>query len=164
MPVSFHLSRSAFVSLLTVLLLVVACSSVKAPPVATPSEAASPDAPVESSELLDVSEFNATNDEAVDSGETWPQDPIEAADKFIWGRMSAYYTWLEKQDNRVEAADSTVITLIRDGNADDSVRGDWHRIKLNRLPDGTWRLIEARRAFRCYRGHQQDTYGERLCL
>ena len=44
------------------------------------------------------------------------------------------------------------------------VNGDWHRITLQRLPDGTWRLVEARRAFRCYRGHQQESFGERLCL
>lgn len=164
MPISLCLSRSPVAYLLLVPVLLVACSSAKAPPAAPPPEAASPHAPVESSALLDISEFNTTLDEAVDSDETWAQDPIDVVDRFIRGKISAHYTWLEKQDNRVEQADSTVITLIRDRYADDSIRGDWHRITLHRLPDGTWRLVEARRAFRCYRGHQQDSYGERLCL
>jgi hypothetical protein len=123
------------------------------------------DVPVESWAELEVDEFNSTVEAAVDSGQTWPKDPIDVVDRFIWGPIGgANYTRLEKQDNRVEAPDSTVITLIRDRWADDSIRGDWHRISLYRLPDGTWRLSEARRAFRCYRGHQQGAYGERLCL
>jgi len=185
MPVSLDCARSpVIVRLLTALILTAmlfsgllpaGCSSAKAPP-ATPSEEEPPEAwwdldaqstrevPVKSWAMLEVDEFNATVAAAVDSGETWPEDPIEVVEQFIWGRIGAYYTRLEKQDNRVEGADSTVITLIRDRYADDSVRGDWHRIALNRLQDGTWRLLEARRAFRCYRGHQQDSYGERLCL
>ena len=30
-------------------------------------------------------------------------------------------------------------------------------------PDGSWRIDEARSAYRCYRGDQQDEYGARLC-
>jgi hypothetical protein len=123
------------------------------------------DVPVESWAALDVEEFNATVDAAVDSGETWPGDPIDVVENFIWATIGgANYTRLEKQDNRVEAPDSTVINLMRDRLADDSVRGDWHRIRLYRLDDGSWRISEALRAFRCYRGHQQAAYGERLCL
>jgi hypothetical protein len=120
--------------------------------------------PVESWAALDVDEFNATVDAAVDSGKTWPGDPIDVVENFIWATIGgANYTRLEKQDNRVEWPDSTVITLIRDRWADDSIRGDWNQITLYRLPDGTWRLSEALRAYRCYRVHQQGAYGERLC-
>ena len=101
----------------------------------------------------------------MDSGKTWTQDPIQVVEQFIWATIGgASYTRLEKQDEPGEWPDSTVITLIRDGWKDDSIRGDWHRISLYRLPDGTWRLSEALRAFRCYRGHQQGAYGKRLCL
>ena len=164
MPVSLDRPRSPITTLLLAGLLLAGCSSAKAPPATPPEAQSTREVSVESWAMLEVDEFNAKVDAAVDSGETWPEDPIEVVEQFIWGRIGAYYTRLEKQDNRVEGADSTVITLIRDRHADDSVRGDWHRIALNRLQDGTWRLSEARRAFRCYRGHQQDTYGERLCL
>jgi hypothetical protein len=152
-------------------------TSSKAQPAETPSETpavddfwdteaqSKRDVPVESWAVMEVEEFNASVDAAVDSGETWAQDPVDVVEQFIWGGIGvAAYTRLEKQGNRVEGSDSTVITLIRDRFADDSVRGDWHWISLHRLSDGTWRLSEARRAFRCYRGHQQDAYGERLCL
>jgi hypothetical protein len=123
------------------------------------------DVPVESWAELEVDEFNATVDAAVDSGKAWASDPIDVVEHFIRAAIGgANYTRLEKKDNRVEWPDSTVITLIRDRYADDSIRGDWHRITLYRLPDGSWRLSEALRAFRCYRGHQQDAYGKRLCL
>jgi len=174
MPVSLDFSRSPVMALLLIGLLLAGCSSAKAPP-ATPPEAEPPEtlsepsaqspgeAQVESWDTLEVDEFNSKISEAADSGETWAQDPIDVVEEFIWGRIGgARYTRLEKQDNRVEWPDSTVITLIREGWADDSVRGDWHRITLYRLPDGTWRLSEARQAYRCYRGHQRDTYGERL--
>jgi hypothetical protein len=153
------------------------CSSVKAPPAATlaeepPAEAlwdqdaqSVRDVPVESWADLEFDEFNTTVDAAVDSGGTWARNPIDVVERFIRGEVGeAFYTRMEKQDNRVEWPDSTVITLIRDRWADDSVRGDWHEITLYRLPDGTWRISEARRAFRCYRGHQQAVYGKRLCL
>ena len=158
------MSRPAMKYLVLIPVLLVACTSSKAPPPAMPPEPPSTEARVESWQTLDVDEFNASVDEAVGAGETWADDPIDVVDRFIWGRLSAYYTRLEKQDNRVEAADSTVITLIRDRFADDSVRGDWHRFVLYRLADGAWRLAEARGAFRCYRGHQQESYGDRLCL
>ena len=176
MPVSSYLSRSPVIALLLTGLLLAGCSSAKTP-LATPPEAEPPEAisgpsaqspveaRIESWETLEVDEFNTTISEAVDSGKTWTEEPIDVVEQFIWGKIGgARYTWLEKQDNRVEWPDSTVITLTREGYADDSVRGDWHRVTLYRLPDGTWRLSEARRAFRCYRSHQRDSYGERLCL
>jgi len=191
MPGPLFKSRTPFIALLLAGMLLAAllltgllpagCSSVRAPkpgatePAAT-SEEEAPEGlwdldaqamqyvPVESWAVLEADEFNAAVDSAVESGETWPRDPIDVVEQFIRGGIGAYYTRLEKQDNRVEWPDSTVITLIRDRYADDSVRGDWHRITLHRLPDGTWRVAEALLAYRCYRGHQQAAYGKRLCL
>jgi hypothetical protein len=112
-----------------------------------------------------VEEFNSEVDSAAGAGEAWTQDPLDVVKNFIWGSIGhSYYTWLERQNNRLEWPDSTVITLVRDGEADDSIRGDWHRVVLYRLPDNTWRLVEAWRAFSCYRGHQREIYGKRRCL
>ena len=85
MPVSLDLSRSSVMCLLVAGLLLAGCSSAKAPQVeTTPAASALPaeaspeprpqppaEAPVESWELVEVDEFNAAIDAAVDSGETW---------------------------------------------------------------------------------------------
>ena len=140
------------------LLLLAACSSTKVTPPADPSEI-----PVRSWDLVEVEEFNTRIDEAVEAGENWPEDPILVISEFIWGGLDAHYTSLTRQDNRVEGADSTIITIARDRLLDNSIRGDWHRITLHRLPDRTWRLAEVRRAFRCYRGRQLDSFGAAPC-
>ena len=60
--------------------------------------------------------------------------------------------------NRVEGADSATVVMIRDGFQDDSVRGDWHEVVFERQPDGTWRIAEARVAYRCRRGENISVY------
>jgi hypothetical protein len=157
------------------LALLPSCASNQAPPALEPqaappetSDSGEPITPVgavvESWDTLAVVEFNSRIEEAAGQGETWMDDPVEMVDRFIWGGIGGRHIWLEMQGNRLEGPDSTVITLVRDGFADDSIRGDWHKIVLYKLPDGSWRLAEARRAFRCYRGHQKNSYGRRLCL
>lgn len=47
--------------------------------------------------------------------------------------------------------DRAVVTIVRDGFQDDSVRGDWHEFKLARGTDGGWKVTAARRANRCWR-------------
>jgi hypothetical protein len=58
---------------------------------------------------------------------------------------------------------ATKIVCIRDGFLDDSVRGDWHELDLRRLPDGTWRVNEARIAIRCWRTENTEVYQDKPC-
>ena len=121
------------------------------------------DVSVESFVLVDADEMNAAAAAATEAGEAWPLDPIEVARRFAepWGGR---YTSIEKSDEPSESPKATTVTVVRGGFLDDSVWGDWNQLLLLRRSDGTWHIDEARRAWRCYRGHQRESFGERWCL
>jgi hypothetical protein len=58
---------------------------------------------------------------------------------------------------------STIVTVLRDGFKDDSVRGDWTWIRLKRSQDGTWRVEEVRHANRCWRVKNTEVFSAELC-
>ncbi len=120
------------------------------------------DVPVDSFVLVDVTERNSEIALAVAEGETWPLDPI---DLVLWYLefQSAPEVSISRKDGPGEAASTTTVTVIRDRLLDDSIRGIWDQLVLTRQPDGTWRIEEARRAYRCWRGFQQDAYGDLPC-
>lgn len=129
-----------------------------------PSRSIDPgDIPVESLVLVDVDDSNSAAATAAEAGEVWPLDALSVAERFV-GEMSGRYLSIEKVDEPTESPKATTITIIRGGYLDDSVWGTWDQLTLSRQPDGTWRIDEARRAWRCYRGHQTDFFGERWCL
>jgi hypothetical protein len=119
--------------------------------------------PVESWERVGVDEFNARVEGAVADGAAWPASPLSVALELLDGDAGARHVTVDQRRNRAEAADTTTVVIARDGLLDDSVRGDWHRIVLRRLPDWTWRVHEARRAFRCQRGHHLESYSSEWC-
>jgi len=137
------------------LVFVAGCAASPAPDAA--------DAPVESWEPVAVNEFNARIDSAVASDAAWPSSPLSIALEFLGGDAGARRFTVDQRRNRAEAADTTVIVIVRDGLLDDSVRGDRHRIVLRRLADRTWRVQEVLRAFRCQRGHHLDAYSSEWC-
>ena len=139
------------------LLLVVGCG-------AAPPSAESPlDVPVDSWGEVDVAALNSRVDEAVDAGLDWPQSAVYVTLNLVGGDVDTRSLALSEVANRGEAPDTMVVVVTRDGLLNDSVRGDWHRAVLYRLTDGTWRLHEMRRAFRCYRGGSLDRYSADLC-
>lgn len=71
--------------------------------------------------------------------------------------------WLSEEANRGEAPDTVVVIMVRDGLVDDSVRGDWHRVVYRRQGDGSWRVHDLRRAYRCWRGHHLEAFGSKSC-
>jgi len=142
---------------LLLLLVVVGCA---APP---PSAGDPLDVPVDSWGEVDVAPLNSRVDEAVDAGLDWPQSALYVTLNLLGGDADTRSLALSEVANRGEAPDTMVVVVARDGLLDDSVRGDWHRTVLYRVTDGTWRLHEMRRAFRCYRGGSLDRYSADLC-
>jgi len=139
------------------LLLVVGCA-------ASPPPAGGPlDVPVDSWGEVDAAPLNSRIDEAVDAGLDWPRSALYVTLNLVGGDVDARSLALSEVGNRGEAPDTMVVVVARDGLLNGSVRGDWHRAILYRLTDGTWRLHEMRRAFRCYRGGSMDTYSADLC-
>ena len=139
------------------LLLVVACAA------APPSVESPLDVPVDSWREVDVALLNSRVDEAVEAGLDWPRSALYVTLNLLGGDADTRSLALSEVANRGEAPDTMVVVVARDGLLDDSVRGDWHRAVLYRATDGTWRLHEMRRAFRCYRGGSLDRYSAALC-
>jgi hypothetical protein len=140
------------------LLLLVAGCAASPPPAESPLAV-----PVDSWRDVDVMPLNSRVDEAVDAGLDWPRSALYVTLNLVGGDVDTRSLALSEVANRGEAPDTMVVVVARDGLLDDSVRGDWHRAVLHRLTDGTWRLHEMRRAFRCYRGGSLDRYSADLC-
>jgi hypothetical protein len=121
-------------------------------------------AEVESYELVDIGGLNERIEAGIESGADWPTSPLAATIELLGGDTDTRRLSVTERKNRGEGADTTVVVIVRDGFLDDSIRGDWHRIVYVRQPDMTWRVREARRAFRCWRGHHLTSFSESWCL
>ena len=119
--------------------------------------------PPESWAELDLVELNGRLEEAVLSDAEWPSSPLQSTLHLFGGDSEAQAVVIEEMKNRVEGADSTTVVMVRDGFLDDSVRGDWHEVVFERQTDGTWRVAEARVAYRCRRGENTSVFQGDLC-
>jgi hypothetical protein len=120
--------------------------------------------PVDSWALVDVAPLNSRIEAAVAAGATWPRSPLLTTMELLGGEAETQGLALTLGPFRGEVPDTAVIIMARDGFLDDSIRGDWHRLLLLRSRDGSWRIDEIRRAFRCWRAHSLDRYAARRCL
>jgi len=144
-------------------LTVLAVSAVLLAGCAAHTEIGPRDYAVDSFDLIDAEEMNSDVLAAAAAGEEWQLDALSVAQRFvkpIYGR----YLSIEKVDEPSERPRTTTITIIRGSYLDDSVWGEWDQLLLSRQPEGAWLIDEARRAWRCYRGHQTESFGERWCL
>ena len=121
------------------------------------------DVEVESWNTVDVAPLNARISEAAVEGHVWVKSPLMVTLEVIGGDIDRRTLSVRELGSGGEAPDTVTITMARDRFLDDSVRGDWHHVVLYRLDDWTWRFHEIRRAFRCYRGKNLETYGADLC-
>jgi len=119
--------------------------------------------PPESWTKLDLVKINGRLDMAVLSEEEWPSSPLQSTLQLFGDDSDTQAMVIEEMKNRVEGADSATVVMIRDGFLDDSVRGDWHEVVFERQPDGTWRVAEARVAYRCRRGENTSEYQGEPC-
>jgi hypothetical protein len=117
---------------------------------------------VESFQLIDSASFNDSIVAAVRDGYRWPWDPIRVAQEFL-GSPASRTVRIEREDDPGERPDSTTVIVLEDGYLDDSVRGRWTEFRQVRMGDGTWRIVEVRRAYRCWRGYHQDSFSKELC-
>jgi hypothetical protein len=117
--------------------------------------------PDEETGTLAVAEFNAFLEETRPAFAT---SALRTAVEFAnAGEGDSALTSVEaRQGPEGNSGEATVI-VTREGLADDSVRAVRYEILLERTPNGTWRLREARRLQRCQpdRGHQG--FSAQLC-
>lgn len=110
---------------------------------------------------VETAPLNAKIRRARAANETWTSAPhiyvfslFEAADpKDMVYRFKA---------DRIEHPRRLDIRLVRDGFADDSVRGDVHDITLKNTNGKDWEVISARQARRCWRT-EATTYSSKPC-
>jgi hypothetical protein len=122
---------------------------------------------VESYEQLEVAEFNRVVEKASQNNEAWTKDVMQVALKFA-PKMHIEEEGSPSRIIEIAEADidtqlGVVVIITDDGFADDSVRGEKHRLELKKGADGAWRLINAGKAWTCWpnRGHQN--YSTQLC-
>ena len=118
---------------------------------------------VESWEVVDTMPLNEQIDDAANAGFEWPKSALSVMLIILEGDEDTRRLTLSQVANTGEVPDEISFVMIRDGLLDDSVRGDWHQAILYRQDDGTWRLHELHRAFRCYRGESLDQYSGDVC-
>jgi hypothetical protein len=111
---------------------------------------------VESWESVDVGSLNEAIEKAIATGDTRLFSPLLVTLDLLGGDAGTHALSLRQEFNRSEEPDSVRVVLARDGFLDDSVRGDWHELILYQMPDGTWRVAQARRAVRCRRPDTGD--------
>lgn len=57
-----------------------------------------------------------------------------------------------------ELPSKSIVTLVRDGLLDDSLRGERWKVTLGRSQSGTWAITQVQRSVRCRRGGDPDRY------
>jgi hypothetical protein len=124
---------------------------------------------VESSRSEDIAAMSEKIAAAVRSDEAWIRDPARIALELVRpapppGEHISHRLELTCETSRAEIPDSATVTVVEDGFLNDSVRGTWTRLQFARNEDGSWKLIELRRAWRCWRGHHMRSYSSELCL
>jgi hypothetical protein len=109
------------------------------------------DIPVKSSEIVAASLYNNKIEQAVRNGEKWPLSPLKLVITLLNAEAETREISILKTADVGENAKHVVVTIIRDGFLDDSVRGDLHRFMLERKDDETWRVSDVRKSRRCWR-------------
>ena len=117
---------------------------------------------VKSYNLMDPAPLNAAVDEGVREGAAWVREPLLIVLRDFSGEDTRNIT-LDVDYNRVQAADSCVVTRVLEGLADDSLGGLWDQFHLHRTADGSWRCHEVRAATRCARGPNVVDFTKELC-
>jgi hypothetical protein len=113
--------------------------------------------------LLDSADLNGRIEQAALAGESWPDSPLSVTLSLFGDDRETQSLVIEEVKNAAEGAKSTTVVYIRDGFLDDAVLGDWHEVDYRCLPDGTWRVVEARHAWRCRRPDQSEFFGDYNC-
>lgn len=118
--------------------------------------------PIASTAALDTAALNTRIRERERAGQKRRLGPVALVHELIGGSEEAPRTYIDRQSDQSTDFNRVSVTIVRDGFQDDSVRGDWHRFVLARQTDGTWTVLAAKKANRCYRG-QTDTYRATPC-
>lgn len=102
-------------------------------------------------QLIDVAPFNTEIENAIAHDAEWPTSPVLIVLKLLNGDAEVQNLKITLKQNHIEEPYKALVTLIRDGILDDSVKGDYYQFVFSVRQDRTWRIDEIHRAFQCWR-------------
>jgi hypothetical protein len=118
---------------------------------------------VSSYENLEIAKFRQLVLSSVANGELWVKDALQVALRFV-GTFEGKLQQITRRNNSAELASKVEIVIVEEGYLDDSVRGAWYQLKLEKEPRNVWQLVTAKKAWRCYPGRGHDDFSKRPCL
>lgn len=147
-----NINEKVFIFL--ILFLVTSCATVNK------SSLAFPQFEVSSWKKISLEEFNKPLKLAQDENKEWAQTPeLFPQNLMILTELKNYF--ISHSANSIEFNKRSTLLIIRDGFLDDSVRGDIHRIVLEKHEE-KWKVVEAEKAIRCWR-NEQSSYSSAPC-
>jgi len=105
---------------------------------------------VRSVKALDTGQLNAEVSRAADKGETWTQDAIMVALKFVGSGLKGHTKIIEVR-TPPEQRDRATITVTESGYLDDAVSGERWKLWLEKSAAGAWTIKRALWARLCDR-------------
>lgn len=135
-------------------------------PIVTVSAQPAEQLPVKSYALQDVQAFNAQLAAREPSNNWQDQAPLAIALEYLNGASGGRLTHITSQvpeGESVEYPSTVAIAVVQDGFLDDSIRGQWDQLILNKDQKQRWMLQEARRAFLCVRGSNTQAFQREPC-
>lgn len=111
---------------------------------------------------MDLAEFNAIIAEIPARQESWVMDPVRVVLEYL-GTPGARSVSIVRCDAAGEAATQTSVQLLEDGYLDDALRGTLYTFVLEKDGAGRWLIRQGSEAYRCWRGHHQESYSEKNC-
>jgi hypothetical protein len=119
--------------------------------------------PVVSFNNLKAGDFNRKISDAAENQEAWVYHPLLVIQQYRQISDARFVSILMNNDN-VEAPLNSTITVVEEGYADDSVRGQWFEFHLERHnPESAWEIKEIRQANLCGRMDSPEEFSKELC-
>lgn len=118
------------------------------------------DIEVQSVKTLNTKKLNASVSEAAGQGETWTNDAVLVALKFVGAGLKGHTKII---DVRIppENQDTVTITITESGYLDDAISGERWRLWLQKNANGTWTIQRALWAQLCNRPGRRFYSGEK---
>lgn len=115
-------------------------------------------------EVIDVAAFNQEVAAAVKAGASWPREAMQVVLRRVGVRDEIPGRFVLAMENpQIENPRVLKVTALAEGLLDDSISGEWIHLELEKSSDGTWRLTQEHRAWRCARGEGIGTYEKAHC-
>lgn len=132
------------------------------PAAAAGALARKPEPIIKSSRVLAVEPFQSRLATAQGEKQSWVSDPNMIILMLEGPEANAPFVQLTRVDDRSEDPRNSTVTILVDGIPDDQLAAMWTEFRL--AHDGErWRIVGVRRALRCRRSANPNSFQSELC-